>query len=222
MHIHKALADYTAVFAAQGNYVAYSAYTANIGVLLYHGFKSAVKRRAEFQRNARAREVFKCRRAIGAVGVYHGFGAREYLGRLVVVGNYKLHAEFVYLLSLGNARDAVIHGNDKLYALLMQFAHGVYRHAVAFLTLVDIICNVRTHALQVAVKDSGSGNAVAVVIAVNTNKAVGIYKFIDSISRLLHIRSNEGVFQLVIAEKIDNLLKIAETPSRHKLQRKKA
>ena len=102
--------------------------------------------------------------------VNYRYAIGKRLLRAVVVGNNNVNADFFGKGNFLNRRNAVVNRNNKRHARRFKLAYGVGVKTVPLAkTRGQIGGNVRAHIFKKLAKQSSSGYAVAVVIAVNTN-----------------------------------------------------
>ena len=90
------------------------------------------------------------------------------------------------LIVCGNA---VIDGDDQLYAARMQQAHRIGRHTVAFaVTVRDVVFHACAHLLQALNKHRGGTNSVRIIVAKDADVFPRVNRAANTIGCLLHIR----------------------------------
>ena len=183
--------DKDAVLAAQFYDIADGAQTEQIGVIVKQGVDVAIlalQRHDQLEGDAYAGEVLEAARTVAAVQVHHRHRFGQVADRGVVIGDDRVDAEGIGVSDLGVGGDAVVYGNDELYALFMQGIDRRDIHAVALaLARRYVVADVGADGFQIGIQQRRGRHAVRVVIAVNADFFAFLDRPAHAFRRLFHI-----------------------------------
>ncbi len=115
-------------------------------------------------------KVAKARKVVGAVGVNHRDGLRQFFITLVMINHHRFDAEPFGLRKWLEARDATIDSNQQLYAPLGERPDCIDVRAVAFKDAIgNMDDRVQPAVAQVTGQQRRCGGAVDIVVAENGN-----------------------------------------------------
>ena len=130
--------------------------------------------------------------------VEHRQRRRQRIGRLVVVRDDGVDAQFARQRHLRHRRAAAIHRNQQPRALLRQLAHGFGVEPVALaLALRDVGRHLQSQRLEERQQQGRGSNAVDVVIAIHRHRLALLHRGRDAPYRGVHAKHQEGVVQVV-------------------------
>ena len=133
------------------------------------------------------------------MGVHHGDGVRELFFAFVVVGDDHVHTQAGGVSRLGQGGDAAVHGDDEGHALQRQLLHGLVVHAVALgETVGDVIAHVAPLRPEIMGEQTGGGDAVHVVVAVDGDRLLVAQRPPDAGGRQIHVFHQVGVAELIL------------------------
>ena len=92
--------------------------------------------------------------------------------------------------------DPAVHGNDQGDSLGVEGVHGCTAESIALLHPVgDIGHHIRPPAAQKTGEEAGGGNAVHVIVSVDSHQLSLLYRAPDALHCPVHVPEQEGVLQ---------------------------
>ena len=193
--------DEGAVLAGQRHDVRHGAHGGQVAAVVQHLFRrAAVQRRTEFEGHPRAAQALERAVIVGAAGVHDGHCVGQGVVGQVVVRHDEVHTQRSRKVGFFQRRDAVVHRDDELTALVVDGLHGVFRKAVAVaLAAGQHTLDVCAHPLEVLVQQGRGRHAVYIIVAVNNDGLFFVDGFKDAGTGFVHVRQEHGVAQLFLA-----------------------
>ena len=105
---------------------------------------------------------------VGPVGVHNGNGLGQGFLALMVICDHQIHSQLPAQFRFLHSGDTAVHGDDELYAFLMELMQGNGVQTVALLQPAgDVADAVRAVTAQKIRQKAGGGNAIYVIVAEN-------------------------------------------------------
>ena len=123
----------------------------------------------------------------------HGNGLRQRIAGAVVVGDDQIHAQFLNVFCFFDGRNAVVHGHNQGYAVLMELLQAFAAHAVALSACRDIPCHIRARTKEPVRQHDRCGHAVAVIVTVYTYPLAAFRCCENPFRSTRHIREQKRV-----------------------------
>ena len=192
--------DNGAVFSQELHHVGHGAHRRQIGI-----FQEKVpvilltaQGHDQLQGHAHTGQILEGIGAVLAMGVHHGQGLGDLLLALVVVGDDKVDTLLPGIFHLMDGGDAAVHGDDQIHTLLGQMVHGPTVDAVALVQAVgDVIDHMPPLAAQIVGQQTGGGDTVHVVVAVDSDLLPMGQGLPDAGDRHVHVLHEERFLELL-------------------------
>ena len=122
----------------------------------------------------------------------------QFIALEMVVGDDELHALLFDVLRLFHRGDAVVDGDDELRARRGDAVHDLIAEAVAVpFAFRQHVGDVGALGFEIGIEDGRRGDAVTVIVSVDTDAFPVEDGFVDPLDCLVHIRQQERVDPLL-------------------------
>ena len=188
------------VFSLQEHHVRHRADGGQLAVVQQHlgTLGGGGEGQGQLQRYPHTRQIGEGVGAVGAAGVHHRHGLGQDLFALVVVGDDHVHPQGPGVLHLLGGGDAAVHRDNQGDPLAGQGVNGVVVQAVPlFGTVWDVADHLATQRAEKLGEQTGGGDAVHVVVAVDGDGLLLPDGPGNALHGLLHIPQEKGVVEQV-------------------------
>ena len=188
------------VFSLQEHHVRHRADGGQFAVVQQHlgALGGGGEGQGQLQRYPHTRQIGEGVGAVGAAGVHHGHGLGQDLFALVVVGDDHVHPQGPGVLHLLGGGDAAVHRDNQGDPLAGQGVNGVVVQAVPlFGTVWDVADHLATQRAEKLGEQTGGGDAVHVVVAVDGESLLLPDGPGNALHGLLHVSQEKGVVEQV-------------------------
>ena len=134
------------------------------------------------------------------MGIHHCHCVGQLGFAFVVIRHHKIDAQFPAEIRLFNGGDAAVHGDDQIHILFLQHPNGGNVQAVAFLQpggdIPDTVCPLFAEKIR---QKTGGGDAVHIIVAVNSDGLLFFNGLTNPLRGLRHIGKSHGIQQAALS-----------------------
>ena len=133
-----------------------------------------------------------------ALGIEDGHCRRHHLVGHMMIADNKVDALFLGIGYLLDGLDTAIEDNDQFNTSLLSIVYSFLTYAISlFITVGDIVFNVRIEPLQEFVHQRNSCASIYIVVAVHHDTLFASHCVIQTIHGHVHILHQEGINEVV-------------------------